>query len=98
MPLLAQRGQVLDAGDLIARCDIVFGQLGFDDHLRIELARDDEVWSLIEPCDPLVDELRDRIAMTGEWPQTAKSLSSAMRNFGSTRERRVPLRNVCPSP
>ena len=37
---LAQRGQVLDAGDLVARCAVVFGELGFDDDLRVELTGD----------------------------------------------------------
>jgi hypothetical protein len=38
---LAQRGQVLDARHFVARCAVVSGQLGFNDHLRIEFARDD---------------------------------------------------------
>ena len=47
-PPAVERGQVLDARDLVARCAVVFGQLGLNDDLRVELARDDEIGGLIE--------------------------------------------------
>lgn len=46
----------------------------------------------------VADELRNGITLTSERHQTAKSLSSETRSFGSARERSMPLRNVCPSP
>jgi len=39
---------MLYAGDLVTRRAIVFGYLGLDDNLRIELARYDEIRRLIE--------------------------------------------------
>jgi hypothetical protein len=37
---LAQLGRMLHASDLVAGCPVPFGQLGFNDYLRIEFARD----------------------------------------------------------
>src|ERR1700688_2464272 len=46
--LHAQRIQMLDSGDLVARCAIVLGDLRLDDCLRSELSRDDEIRRLIK--------------------------------------------------
>jgi len=39
---------MLNPRDFVPRRAIIFGDLGFDDDLRIELVRDDEIRSLVE--------------------------------------------------
>ena len=49
----AEFSQVLDARHLVASGAIVFGDLRFNDDLRIEFVGHDEIRSLIKACNPL---------------------------------------------
>ena len=44
---------MLNAGDFIPGRAVVFGDLGFNDDLRIELIGDDEIRCLVKPFDAL---------------------------------------------
>lgn len=48
-----QFAEVLNAGHLIPSGAVVFGNLRFNDDLRVKLARNNEIGSLIEPLDTL---------------------------------------------
>lgn len=52
-PFHAERAEVLDAGHLVAGGAVVFGELGLDDDLAVELVGHDEVGRLIEGGKPL---------------------------------------------
>jgi hypothetical protein len=44
----AEGTEVLDAGDFVAGCAVVLGELGFDDYLGVDLVGSDEVGRPIE--------------------------------------------------
>lgn len=47
----ADGSQVLDPGDFVPGCAIIFGPLGLDHHTRIPLIGDDEIRYLVEALD-----------------------------------------------